>query len=294
MNNPPRRFLREEGSNLVHLFSVLTLFEPKLVSLYRKVSGSWCKIDACHAATIQRALDNQVFPLSAEEKQWLVEESAKNMKEWEQDWLICKEINPFLDDQFNPNTEWRVLTIVMTFGFLNSPLLYQSRVEPWALSILVEWRNVVLRYRQNIVDAEPIYFFTHLIFCSSHYGSRNITWSDKLKRIAMRITDNWMTSLRNPLRNIEPFLELGICKVILGGDGLQLRKFLMDLSLLPIKQGMSKFQRWSGGNARHTDYHIHMLVALFWLLDRKTASRSLLSEEKVRRTACLALIKMKS
>ena len=44
--------------------------------------------------------------------------------------------------------------------------------------------------------------------------------------------------------------------------------------------GWSKFQHWSGGrDARHTDYHIHILVALFWLLDRKTASRSLLSEE---------------
>lgn len=280
MKHPPSRFLREEGSNIIHLFSVLTLFEPKLVSLYREVSGSWCKIDACHAATIQRALDNQAFPLSIQEKRWLVKASAKNLQEWEEEWIVCKEINPFLDDQFDQKKEWRMLTMVMTFGFLNSPLLYQSRIEPWALSILEEWKTVILRYRKDIVDPEPIYFFTHLIFCSSHYGSRNLTWSKKIKRIAMKITDNWMTSLKNPLRNIEPFLELGICKVILGGDGCQLRKFLMDLYLLPIKQGRSKFQHWSGGrNARHTDYHIHILVALFWLLDRKTASKSLLSEE---------------
>lgn len=280
LDNPPRKFLKEEGANVLFLFSVITRLDPQLETVFQELATVWRRAKfTSHVPAIIKTLQNHPFPLTHDEIHWLNSHQQKSLKSWGKEWMYCKTYSPF-DKEFDQRSDWRVLTMCMTFGFLQSPSIYQSEIEPWAVGILERWRPVRLRYQRGVVDPEPIYWLTHLIFCSTNYGLEDLNWSIKIKEKTLTIINQWI-KLENPVRNIEPLLELGISKILLGGDASETPP-LLQLWNTRNKVGQSRFKKLSGTNAYHSAYHIDILVALYCLLDSKSNRERAASKVRVR------------
>lgn len=252
------------------LVANLTRFKPELRELFDslKCSKLW-DIQFGHATTLVKALAYRASPVNKNEDKHFKAVWPQYVKAWTLLWESTREMTSVSEKKQN----WTNLMQVVWYGFLLSNGTYEKEIEPWALEFLNKEKIPKLEYVYNKVDIGPIQFVTRLVFCSCDWGFAPLCWTeDKKSRVDELITE-WITTLKFPEKNLLVFLELGICKLLLGDDGSTVLKVLHRLYCVPepkkikkIKNVPSIFHVHPRQQWRLEFYGIHTFIVLFLLL----------------------------
>lgn len=281
--NVPKSFIKEEGANM--LFLLLNLVRFSKIDVASIASELWLKVKAeittkedvlpGIGATIFKANEYHKF-LSNPEVTKYKKLFTKAGTYWREEWLRMEflKMQPF-DDKFKSN-EWSVYINAVTFISLTVPKLYQEQVEPWAIRVVGSWKFAEQSVKHGVVDVGFIYFVTHLILSSSDWGYRTLSWSRAnlamISKVVNYLLQDVMKSKLN--RNIEPYVELSMCKIILREDTKEQTSCIMSFWSKPVVKQKSKkaapYSKWRRFAGQHwyiAEYHVNFLVAQYFLLD---------------------------
>lgn len=282
-DRPTKTFWRDDGSNLLFLLTNLTRFSRnKSIRQLIDEVVTVCPIEGnTHGATLLKAFEYYKFKISPGAKEWLETEARKNGDDWKNRWELFKEMNPWAEDF----KAWRELYNHLMSGFLMSNETYSKIVEPWALKVLAEWQYCPLydnKSKIKKINSGPIFFLTQLILCSSDWGAQKLSWGSKMISTASKAIKDWIITLQRPHRNMEIFVQLGLCQLILGEASPAVLERVISCwnSADPAKKKkghLSKFRNYVISNWKHAHYTIHILVPSFCLLERKLRDEVLLS-----------------
>lgn len=292
----PKAWIRAEGPNMLFLLTNLSRFPD--IDVSKDASKLWAKIgpeiaskeeaDPGTGATIFQAHKYCNF-LSPQEQGKYKKFLGEDVKHWKKSWSTTdvQNMKPF-DEKFYRN-KWSVYINLITFIWLTSKSFYQKHVEGWGIRVLRDWKLEAPLEKKGVIETGLIYFVTHLIFCSADWGHRALSWTRKDVLVASKVVNYLLDQVKKSKieRNIEPYLELTICKLIFGENTQEEKDYILSFWTKPIPPHMkakgkrkglhSRWRRFVGKSWYNAETHIHILVALWLLLDLKITSQVRLS-----------------